>query len=106
VAVKRQRSTLLRAGLAVGVLAVTAGSGGNAPGAAPALRLRTAAAVGPESEEDPVLGVLRVEPGAVAALRARLAAGGVRILAYHPDDALLVERTGLDASALAEVVAS
>jgi hypothetical protein len=53
-----------------------------------------------------VLTVLRVAPGAVAALRARLAADGVRVLAYLPDDALLVERAGLDASMLADVVAS
>ncbi len=100
------RSTLLRAGLAVAVLAVTAASGGNEPGAPPALRLRSAAAFEPESTQDPVLAVLRVAPGAVATLRARLAADGVRVLAYLPDDALLVERAGLDASALAEVVAS
>jgi hypothetical protein len=106
VAVKRPRSTLLGAGLALGVLAVTAASGGNEPGAPPALRLRSAAAVEPESKEDPVLAVLRVAPGAVATLRARLAADGVRVLAYLPDDALLVERAGMDASAMVGVATS
>lgn len=103
---QRRRSTLLWAGLAASVLVVTAASGEIEPGAQPALRLRTAAAIDPESPQDPVLTVLRVAPGAVATLRARLAADGVRVLAYLPDDALLVERAGLDASAMADVVAT
>jgi hypothetical protein len=60
------------------MLAVTAASGEIDAGAQPALRLRSAAAVEPESPQDPVLTVLRVAPGAVATLRARLAADGVR----------------------------
>jgi len=102
----RRASMLVWAMVVVSVLAAAIVRGGVEPGELPALRLRSAAAAGgAEASEDGELVVLRVAPHDFAAVRARLAADGVRILAYLPEDALLVERSNLDASAMADVVA-
>jgi len=100
----RRASTPVWALVVVGGLAAAATERVAEPGRAPALRLRTAAA-GRLVSGDGKLAVLRVAAFDFAAVRARLAADGIRILAYLPDDALLVERAGLDASGVAGVVA-
>jgi hypothetical protein len=73
-------------------------------GAPAPLRLRSVSRVGSECGEDGTLAVVHLAPDAFATARARLAAGGVRVLAYLPGDALLVERDGLDAAGMADVV--
>ena len=101
----RRASMLVWAMVVVSVVAAATARGGVEPRELPALRLRSPAADGHGGAEDAVLAVLRVEPGAVAAVRAGLAEDGVRVLAYLPDDALLVERASLDTAGVAGLVA-
>ena len=91
------RRAAARAVVLAAVVAVSAAAmeGGATSGALPAVRLRSAPAAAGSGGGDGVLAVLRVEPDAAAAVRGRLAAVGIRVLAFLPDDALLVERAGL-----------
>ena len=103
----RSTSTLVWAGALIGALAISYVAGATEPGGPPLLRLRSAAATGSEvAGEDGELAVFHVSPDAFSAVRARLAADGVRVLAYLPEDALLVERALLPDSAMAGVVAT
>ena len=102
----RRASTLVWTAVVVGALAAATAPGGAEPGDRPPLRLRAATTGGSEAGEDAVLAVLRVAPDGFAAVRARLAADGVRILAYLPVDALLVERASLGSLPMAGVVAT
>jgi len=100
----RRTSTLVWAGVVAGALAAATAQGAAEPGDPPTLRLRSAAAGGTDRGEDGVLVVLRVAAHDFAAVRARLAADGIRILAYLPEDALLVERAGVPDAGLPGVV--